>query len=187
MPHRSFFTKELGVFRYFRMPQECFDVMCLKIKQIVCTATFKREKFHSTLIMMRDINRLNIAHTHSKYKWTNSWADQTPNYIGVSYWWFIPCSCGYFGFQLFKCLQWFCLVIAFWISGNIFVDVNREKYCKVEGKMQEVAWEFSETTHDFFDGCMRIIDGWLMRVTRHIAGEGNFIQQKGYSKRNKTK
>jgi hypothetical protein len=76
-------------------------------------------------------------------------------------------------------------VVHNWLVHESFCPINGVDYCWDKQQMQEVALQFSLASRGVFNGCIRALDGWIVKIQkpRKSDGVGNaasFYSHKGY-------
>ena len=63
-----------------------------------------------------------------------------------------------YSYKIFHC------VTSKWINNDEFININGEQYLKDRERMSKVANDFSIGSNQLIKGCIRALDGWLVRI-----------------------
>lgn len=76
-------------------------------------------------------------------------------------------------------------VIRDWILDDRLVKINGMEYCQDEARMNEVALQFARGSGGVMGGCIRAIDGWIVKIVRpskrdNVMDPKSFYSRKGF-------
>ncbi len=180
---------------YFRMPWECFDLLCMRIQDNVGEGTFKseaylREKWDDTTLAPPDsvsmcwLRRLAKAHFVQYGGFISGevkLAITLCMLAGGSY-----LDLGLiFGTGTSYPYEIFCKVICHWICQDKLVTINGIEYCNDEQRMEEVGRDFGNFLNHLFGGCIGAIDGWIVKIKQpskkdNVSNPKSFYSWKGF-------
>ena len=159
--------------RYFRMPRECFDLLCEKIEANVGEREFKSENY---LHLFRggykdnDLRTTNIMRAHEA-----TTGGFISGEVKLALTLRLLAGGSYLDLALlFETGQHYAYeifhhVIKNWICDDRLVKINGLDYVANMDAMKAVALEFARASGGVINGCIGAIDGWVVKMKRPIS------------------
>ena len=162
--------------RYFRMPRECFDLLCEKIEAIVGEREFKSENYLQLLregYKDNDLRTTNIMLAHEK-----TTGGFISGEVKLALTLRLLAGGSYLDLALlFETGQHYAYeifhdVIKNWICNDRLVKINGLDYVADTDAMKKVALDFARASGGVINGCIGAIDGWVVKIKRPSLRDG---------------
>lgn len=176
--------------RYFRMPRECFEYLCERIKENVGEHEFKSEQYLKDYKNGDAGNKLkfaNILHAHEA-----TTGGFICGEIKLALTLRLLAGGSYLDLALLfetgftYAIDIFHDVIEKWILDDRLVKISGIDYCSDIDRMEKVAFEFSRGSNGVINGCIGAIDGWIVKIIKPsktrdgVKNPASFFSRKGF-------
>lgn len=174
--------------RYFRMPRECFDMLCKDIERNIGPEKFKSEIFIEGLEngthgsdAQRRMHNAKKADGNGFLSGEIKLAIALRMLAGGSY---LDLAL-IFDIATTSPYEIFHDVLENWICKDYITDFSARTYLSDVHRMRAVSARFAEQSRDIFTGCIGALDGWLVKIKKptdkdNVSDPGDFFCRKGF-------